>query len=883
MQRGEVLARVFAAFSAVMFFASPGPSGAETTVAGFTLGSFSVSPSGAAMYSMPIQAPPGTAGMQPRIALTYNSQGAGGLLGAGWALEGLSAISRCGRTIAQDGVNTGVTWTSEDRYCLDGQRLVAISGNYGAHGTEYRTERESFTRIISYSAVGTGPAYFKFWTKSGQIVEYGYTDDSRIEAQGKTSVRTYAINKVSDTKGNYMTFSYNEDNDNGDFSPARINYTGNDPLGVGTYASVRFEYQARTDNQPRYIAGSAVSTRSRLTNVKTYLGETVIKDYRLAYDYGAFAAGSRLLTVTECTAGGSAASCLRPTTFTWQSSSGGYGFASASTWGSGLPNSSTNAIADVNGDGIGDLIFANESGINVALSSGTGFGTPTVVVSGVYSFAAGDVNGDGKTDIVTATGQVYLGNGSGFTYQGSWGVGWSGSNVLRAAIADFNGDGLGDLMYAIDSTIYVAYSTGGGFATPYAVATDTSGGYNCPSGSSCFWSSIFAVGDVNGDGLADLVTGAGIVYSSTGTGFNSGPNWGTAAGTLPFFVADMNSDGLADLVYTSGTNIVVAHSTGVGFSAGAVAASDASVCASFSETGCTAYYAVFVPGDVNGDGRGDIVVGPTVYAGIGPTLGAITVVDNSLSHQTAISYALLSTGTSIYVPDSGAAWPVRDISPKIPLDVVSSASAANGLGGNFATNYLYRGAKAHLRGGGFMGFRQVEATDSQTAIKTVTTFRQDYPFHGLPITALKTQSSGAMLSQVANTWSDLLYSNSTGKYHRTDLTQSVESGNDLNGAALPTVTTTNSSIDNYGNVGQIGVSTGDGFSKTTTNTYSNYPQTWLLGRLTRSTVQSTAPDNSPGSSPPASGSDAADPPPPPPPGGLSIGALMAIIHFLLED
>ena len=295
------------------------PGLASSAAVGSTPGSFRVSESGAAVYTIPIVVPPGTAGMAPNLSLTYSSQSGNGILGMGWSLSGLSAIYRCPASIAQDGFKGGVNFDGNDRFCLDGQRLVAVKGSYAADATEYRTETESYTRIISYGSAGKGPASFKAWTKSGQIIEYGNTADSRIEAQGKATVRLWNVNKISDTKGNYIAASYTEDNANGEFYINRIDYTGNVAAGVSPYASVQFSYEARSDIESGYEVGSTIKNSKRISNINSYAGAALIKNYKLAYNQGIATSRSRLQTFYECDG---QSTCLSPITIAWKDSPG---------------------------------------------------------------------------------------------------------------------------------------------------------------------------------------------------------------------------------------------------------------------------------------------------------------------------------------------------------------------------------------------------------------------------------------------------------------------------------------------------------------------------------------------------------------------------------
>jgi hypothetical protein len=93
---------------------------------GRTRGYATVSPLGEAQYSIPLAVPPGTNGMTPSLSLEYRHRTRGGLLGVGWSIGGLSQITRCPRTVAQDGISAAPLRSTADRFCLDGQRLVVV-------------------------------------------------------------------------------------------------------------------------------------------------------------------------------------------------------------------------------------------------------------------------------------------------------------------------------------------------------------------------------------------------------------------------------------------------------------------------------------------------------------------------------------------------------------------------------------------------------------------------------------------------------------------------------------------------------------------------------------------------------------------------------------
>lgn len=211
------------------------------------LAQVSVGDGGTPNFSQAIQVPPGVAGMSPKLSLLYAGGGVNGPLGHGWSVQGLSAITRCAATLAQDGKRVGVTYAATDKLCLDGQRLIqtdetgnaAPSGGNNAVGIavttqvndaqglgsslyrEFRTEKDMYARVRAYGYANgdttgaSGPAYFKVWTKAGQIYEYGQSPSSSsttaalIAAPGKAPM-AWAVARISDTLGNYIDFKYEQ-------------------------------------------------------------------------------------------------------------------------------------------------------------------------------------------------------------------------------------------------------------------------------------------------------------------------------------------------------------------------------------------------------------------------------------------------------------------------------------------------------------------------------------------------------------------------------------------------------------------------------------------------------------------------------------------------
>ncbi len=583
-------------------------------------GQFGVS-NGNAGYAIPIQIPPGAADVQPALSLAYSSDAGNGLLGVGWTLSGLSTITRCARSKAQDNVRGAVNYDLNDRYCLDGQRLIAIVGADGANNTEYRTERENFSKIISYAEAGAtnGPGSFVVKTAAGMTMEYGKTADSRIEAQGKTAVSVWALNKVSDTKGNYYTVSYTEDSANGDWRPSSISYTGNTSAGVAPPMSIVFTYIARSDVLSTYRAQSKSSTQQRLSTISLPGG----RFYRLSYGATEITGHSRISKVELCA---SASVCLPAIVPTYAP---GEQFSLPTRFANPIAAAEVNGgvgsveVGDWNDDGRADLMwFEQNTGDNRWFVS-NGNGTFTKYTNPISATALnggrgvvhpGDWNGDGRADFlwydrVTGENRWFMGNGAmGFTqYSNLIAPSSINENIGDLFTGDWNGDGRIDVMWYDRATGYNRWFLSSGALGAAAPAFTTymnpipTGGINQGDG--------IYLGDWNGDGSTDLLW-----YNST-TGEN---RWFVNNGSMAFAqtsnpiatsdingggalqIGDWNSDGIYDLVWynSAGSNRWYVGNGALGFTRYL----DPIPVTSINGTG-----GAFQVGDWNGDGRVDLL------------------------------------------------------------------------------------------------------------------------------------------------------------------------------------------------------------------------------------------------------------------------------------
>lgn len=571
---------------------------------GMVAHNFNVDRVGDFNLDIPVNLPDAPGGITPQLALGYNSGSRGGLLGVGFNLHGVSSVSRCGLNYATNGVHRAIKFDYTDNYCLDGMRLIATTA-----GGEFRTENNNFKKIVATTipteSSRRSPEAWIVTDKRGYKYRYGVVlgdqsaqDDGKLKLVSSDGVASsepalWSLSSVEDPLGNNYRIFYYQDEDKSHQVITKIKYG----TVEGTKVEVSFQYFDRNDPQDFSNSGDGIrkletfSKGYRFSNHR-YLKKLSVKrdgkifqEYTFKYNVQRDFARWMLEELSVC----SAESCLPSKKFTW-----------------------------------------NDRPVN-----STGPGDRTSHGQAYDRNITGDFDGDGRTDIaarVTGGWRICLSRinrTSCHQVSTSSNIGVTSEDV---EVADFNGDGMSDILMRVDRISSTASYRWRVCFSDYDTE-DQKPVLNCVDrlelGSSLFGSDdrdLFwpRVGDFNADGRADIFgrNGSngirGEICFSTGEEFEcidlslkKADDFSSLNSLIPSasHFLDYNGDGATDLLVKStddSTPWYLCSKASGQFSAGS---NNATFNCNADNLLPKGYDGRIWAGDFNGDGNVDLTLG----------------------------------------------------------------------------------------------------------------------------------------------------------------------------------------------------------------------------------------------------------------------------------
>lgn len=415
---------------------------------------------------------------------------------------------------------------------------------------------------------------------------------------------------------------------------------------------------------------------------------------------------------------------------------------------------------DVNGDGYSDVIIG-AWGYSDGINNGEGrafvyHGSPTGISAipnstpddadqadawfGYSVAGAGDVNGDGYSDVIIGafnySDGIYNSEGRAFVYHGSAaGLSASPNNTpddadqanaqfgnCVASAGDVNGDGYADVIIGAytykdgtnnaEGRAFVYHGSSIGLsATPNSTPDDAD------QANVLFGNSVASAGDVNGDGYSDVIIGAdgyndggntdegrAFVYYGSFTGLSAAPNGVlddadqafSGFGASVAGAGDVNGDGYSDVIVGALTFDDIGNDEGRAFvyygSSTGLSATPDSTPDDADQSGCYFGQSVACAGDVNGDGYSDVIIGAGGYD-VGPNInaGGAFIYYGSAAGLSASPATILSDSNEFGAFFGKSAACAGDVNGDGYSDVIAGAYVNGGNIGQEGRTFVYHG------------------------------------------------------------------------------------------------------------------------------------------------------------------------------------------------